>query len=362
MQAFAGEFDFNAMTLTQAHLHLEQRLRAFVELGVRLRQLSEDKRHKLFTAAAAQNPWFTTENLAFALDALQQYLDEAELRAWLKPYQAQLQAAMAASLPVGVVMAGNIPAVGFHDLLCVLMSGHRLLARLSSDDRVLMQFLIDQLLDIEPGLQAQIQVIERLNEAAAYIATGSRHSNRYFQKYFSQKPHILRSHRNGVAVLSGKENQEDLQALGQDIFCYFGLGCRSISKVYVPVGYDFSDFFKAITPFARVMQHHKYANNYDYNKAVFLIKPVEHLDNGFLLLRQASELHSPVAVLHYEYYSTIQQLQGQLKQQQHQIQCIVSKDGQLPGTLPFGYTQLPKLSDYADGIDTMQFLIKLSST
>jgi hypothetical protein len=349
-----------SMNAKKATLSLHRRIEAFVQLGQKLKNLPEHEKNILFQSAEARNPWFTTENLAFALDALGQYLDADSLQQWLHPYVSQLEEARAV-LPVGVVMAGNIPAVGFHDLLCVLISGHKLLAKLSSDDEVLMRYLIDQLCHIEPAFKDFIELPEFINQAAAYIATGSNHSNRYFKHYFGKKPHILRGHRNAVAVLDGKETDRDFLELGKDIFRYFGLGCRNVSKLYVPKGYDFQAFFEGIAPYGDIINHHKYANNYEYNKAVFLVKPVAHLDNGFLLLREAPEIASPVAVLHYEYYDDKNALQNELQRNAQAIQCIVSREGTFHASIPFGQAQTPKLNDYADGVDTMRFLLSLSA-
>ncbi len=349
-----------SMNTQPTTLTLARRVEAFVQLGQHLKNLSGTEKSTLFQSIEARNPWFTPENLDFALRALEQYLDATALQTWLQPYLPLLEQARPA-LPVGVVMAGNIPAVGFHDLLCVLLSGHKLLAKLSSDDEVLMRYLIEQLCRIEPAFKDFIELPEFINQAAAYIATGSNHSNRYFKHYFGKKPHILRGHRNAVAVIDGKETPEDFMELGKDIFRYFGLGCRNVSKVYVPRGYDFEAFFEGIEPYRDIINHHKYANNYEYNKAVFLVKPVAHMDNGFLLLREAPEIASPVAVLHYEYYDDAAALQEDLNKQADAIQCILSRAGHFPGTIPFGQAQTPRLNDYADGIDTMQFLLTLSN-
>jgi hypothetical protein len=349
-----------SMNTQPTTLTLARRVEAFVQLGQQLKNLPEAEKTALFQSAEARNPWFTTENLHFALEALQHYLDAGALQAWLQPYLPLLEQART-PLPVGVVMAGNIPAVGFHDLLCVLLSGHKLLAKLSSDDEVLMRYLIDRLCEIEPAFKPLIELPEFINQAAAYIATGSNHANRYFKHYFGKKPHILRGHRNAVAILDGNETIDDFLALGKDIFRYFGLGCRNVSKLYVPRHYDFQALFEGMEAYRDIINHHKYANNYEYNKAVFLVKPVPHLDNGFLLLREAAEIASPVAVLHYEYYDDAGALQEELQKHSAAIQCMLSRAGTFPGTIPFGEAQNPRLSDYADGIDTMQFLLTLSA-
>jgi len=258
---------------------------------------------------------------------------------------------------VGLVMAGNIPAVGFHDLLCVLASGNQAVCKLSSDDEVLIPFLTDILARVEPAFGGQSKFVGRVSDVDAVIATGSNNSARYFEYYFRHHPHIIRHNRNGVAVISGDESVEELGRLGQDIFTYFGMGCRSISKLFVPSGYDFSQFFSVTERFSEVMQHNKYMNNYDYHRALFLLNNEAFLTNNFLSLRQNTAIASPVSVLHYDYYVSRMEVERYLEMEAEKIQCVVGK-----GYLPFGTAQAPGLSDYADGVDTMKFLCGLKRT
>jgi len=251
--------------------------------------------------------------------------------------------------------------VGFHDILCVVAAGHIALIKLSSQDQRLIPYLLQKLTELEPGFLGQFEFIERLEGFDAIIATGSNNSSRYFEYYFSKVPHIIRKNRNSIAVLSGKETTEQLHALGYDIFSYFGLGCRNVSKLFVPVQYNFSHFFESIQSFETIGNHHKYHNNYDYNKSIYLVNRVPHLDNGFLLLKQDEQSASPLAVLYYEEYRDQNSVKEKLNAICQQIQCVVAA---YPLDLSiqqvnFGESQQPKLWNYADGIDTMKFLLSL---
>lgn len=256
---------------------------------------------------------------------------------------------------IGLILAGNIPMVGFHDVLSVLLSGHRALIKPASDDRILLPFLLGILAEIEPRFSDAIRLVDKLENPDAVIATGSNNSARYFEYYFGKYPHIIRKNRTSVAILSGNETDEELVRLGSDIFSYFGLGCRNVSKLYVPKGYVFDRFFKGMEQFGYLMQHNKYMNNYDYHRALFLLNQESFLTNDFLLLREHREVSTPVSVLHYESYANGADLNAGLETVQDQIQCTVGI-----GHLPFGTAQCPGPMDYADGVDTMDFLTGLS--
>jgi hypothetical protein len=259
---------------------------------------------------------------------------------------------------VAVVMAGNIPAVGFHDLLCVLISGNRLMARLSSNDKQLLPAICDMLVGIEPGFADRFSFTEeQISGFDAVIATGSNNTARYFNYYFGKYPHIIRKNRNGVAVLTGNETEKELKALGEDIFTYFGLGCRNVSKLFIPDGYDVKILLDALQVFEKAGDHHKYHNNYDYNKSIYLVNGDDHFDNGFLLLKEDASIASPVSVVYFERYSAIGKLNDLINGNLEDIQCVVSTDRKIHGAIPPGTTQHPKLWDYADGVDTMKFLV-----
>lgn len=332
------------------------RLAAFIALGQHLRQISEDELLSLTARARNQNAWFDRSSVASAMRGIAVLLDEEPLRRWLAHYPAE------PSVPrqVGVVMAGNIPMVGFHDALCVLLSGHTLLAKLSKEDTVLMSWLLAELIRIEPRFADRVQLVDRLNAADAYIATGSDNTARYFDYYFGQKPNIIRRNRTSVAVLTGREAPHDLGLLGEDIFRYYGLGCRNVSKLFVPAGYDFTPLLDSLQPWHSVQDHHKYQNNYDYNKSIMLVNAVPHLDTGFLLVTESPLLVSPISVVHYSTYANEVDLVDQLTDIAAQTQCIVSGGGQWAGSFQFGRAQSPAVSDYADGVDTMAFLAGLA--
>lgn len=337
---------------------ITKRIHPFVELG---KLLHTNIREEIAYRAHSTNPWFTTSAVEGALLAIaQQYLDEKKLTQWITQYPNLPLEDIDIPQKVGVVMAGNIPAVGFHDLLAVLISGHHLLAKLSTDDRTLMLFIIQKLIDIEPTLASRISVVERLNDADAFIATGSDNTARYFEYYFSKKPHLIRRNRTSLGILNGTESAEELLALATDVLLYFGLGCRNVSKVLVPAGYDFIPFLTLVeTHFEEYRHHYKYFHNYEYNKSIYLINGDAHLDNGFLIVKESEGLVSPISVLFFEEYKSQNHLSELVDLHRPKLQCIVSQGGSVEGSLPFGQAQAPSLFDYADGIDTMAFLTNL---
>ncbi|SFR46324.1 Acyl-CoA reductase (LuxC) [Robiginitalea myxolifaciens] len=308
--------------------------------------------------AEIANPWFTREQLLYAFGSWASLLTEEKLNAWLAPY------AIGENKPedqksIALVLAGNIPLVGFHDLLCVLCSGHRALVRCASNDQVLLPFLADKLISWDPEFASTIEFVSGTLEGQdAVIATGSNNTSRYFDYYFGKQPNIIRKNRNSLAVLEGAESSADLQGVAEDIFRYFGMGCRSVSKIYVPEGYDFDSLFEAFYRFKDYINHPKYANNYDYNKAVYLMSGSKMLDNGFLLLKEDPGMGSPIGTLFYETYSDRDALTNRLEGEADSIQCVIN-GASTSNAIPFGQSQLPGLSDYADGVDTLKFLLDL---
>ena len=337
---------------------LHHRITAFERLGASLTAFltTEPEAVTALTGrAAAANPWFDEPNVRAALAGIASMLHPDELRPWLAPYEA---AALQPARPrrVGVVMAGNIPLVGFHDLLCVLISGHVLLAKLASTDPVLPRWLADELSTIEPALADRIQFVELVKEAEVVIATGSDNTARYFDYYFARRPHLIRRNRTARAVLTGYETGEELARLGQDIFRYYGLGCRNVASLLVPPGYDFRPLLDALQPWQTVLHHPKYHNNYEYQRALLLVNLVPHLDTGYLLVREDPQPVSPISVLHYQYYDGKTELDAHLAEQAARTQVVVSAGGWLAGSEAFGQAQYPHVWDYADGVDTLRFL------
>lgn len=330
----------------------KQRIEAFVTLGKRLVSPSE-KIKNILQQASIKNPWYTIENTKRQFIALSSNLTEEKLRQWLVPYPDT-----PTDKVVGLILAGNIPLVGFHDILCVLISGFRVQLKLSSDDAGLTNFVLQELIEIEPAFVEKIQIVDRLQQYDLIIATGSDNSSRYFDYYFGKKPNIIRKNRNSLAILTGTESPSQLKALGHDIFDYFGLGCRSVSKLYIPHDYDINQFFEAIEDFSTVKEHYKYTNNYDYNKSIYLINGDKHFDNGFLLLKEDARLTSPLATVFYEEYEHLDGVISQLETKADKIQCIVTEatiETAIPA-FPLGGSQCPSLTDYADGVDVMAFL------
>ncbi|HAT76413.1 MAG TPA: acyl-CoA reductase [Flavobacterium sp.] len=309
----------------------------------------------LIQLSQSHNGWYTLENVCFAVQSWATALTEENLDKWLSNYHFN------ESTPknIGLILAGNIPLVGFHDFLSVLVSGHNVLVKTSSNDQFLLPFLAKYIIAIEPEFADKITFVEgKLENFDAVIATGSNNTARYFNYYFRDKPSIIRKNRNSVAVLNGKETKEQLEALGEDIFRYFGLGCRNVSKLFVPKGYSFNAFFEAIFKYQDIIHYEKYANNYDYNKAVFLMSNFKLLDNGFLTIKEDNSYTSPISSIFYEYYDSIEDLQIRLQSESEQIQCVVSNN-LVENSINFGQTQKPNLWDYADNVDTISFLIAL---
>ncbi|MEO5777557.1 MAG: acyl-CoA reductase [Flavobacterium sp.] len=314
-----------------------------------------EKFKDLLALSQSHNGWFTPEQVYFAVQSWAEALKEDNLNEWISSYDLSV----VQPKTVGLILAGNIPLVGFHDFLSVLISGHKVLVKTSSNDQHLIKFLANYLISVEPKLADSITFTDgKLENFDAVIATGSNNTARYFEFYFKNKPNIIRKSRNSVAVLNGKESQEDLVNLGEDIFRYFGLGCRNVSKLFVPKDYSFEAFFKAIYEYKDVIFYEKYSNNYDYNKAVFLMSNFKLLDNEFLTLKEDASYASPISSVFYEYYEDIADLQTRLTNEAGQIQCVVSK-GLIENSIPFGQTQQPKLWDYADNVDTLAFLTTL---
>ena len=340
----------------------------FVELGKFLNQFSLEKNIKneevnnneiffdsfveLISLSQSHNGWFTPEQVYFSIQSWANALTEENLTKWLSAYE------LKDSKPknIGLILAGNIPLVGFHDFLTVLITGNDVLVKTSSNDQHLLKFLANYLIALDKRFTSKITFVEgKLEGFDAVIATGSNNTSRYFDYYFKDVPNIIRKNRNSVAVLNGKETEEDLFNLGEDIFRYFGLGCRNVSKLFVPKGYDFKTFFEAIFAYKDVIFYEKYANNYDYNKAVFLMSLYKLLDNEFLTLKEDTSYSSPISSVFYEFYDDLDEVKSRLKTDEGQIQCIVSND-LIENSISFGQTQKPMLWDYADNVDTIKFL------
>lgn len=352
-------------------MQLQERINAFVKLGDFIRQFSKEViqknkkvehndvffegfKHQL-KLAEIHNGWFTKTNIIFSLNSWANALTQSNIIHWLKPYKIK----NVTPKKVAVIMAGNIPLVGFHDFLSVLITGHHLLIKQSSNDKHILPYLAKYLEYVAPSFKDKITFnTDKLENFDAVIATGSNNTARYFEYYFKNKPSIIRRNRNSIAVLTGNESFEDLKELSEDIFRYYGLGCRNVSKLFVPKGYDFKLFFEAIYHWSAIINKAKYANNYDYNKAVYLMSNFDMLENGFFMIKEDKSYSSPIATAFYQYYNTLDDLRNKLKSDAHQIQCIVSK-GFVENEIAFGQTQQPQLWDYADSVDSVTFLLSI---
>ena len=345
--------------------------KSFIELGKFLGQFSQNETAKnpavlnndlffdafddLIKLSQSHNGWYTPEQVYFAIASWSAALTEENFKAWFSRYHFE----NVKPKTVGLILAGNIPLVGFHDFLSVIIAGHKVMVKTSSNDQHLLPFLAKYLIAVLPELEGHIEFVEgKLENFDAVIATGSNNTSRYFDYYFKDKPSIIRKSRNSVAILNGQESKTQMVALGEDVFRYFGLGCRNVSKIFVPKDYNFDLFFNGMFPYQDVILYEKYANNYDYNKAVFLMSNFKLLDNEFLIIKEDTSYASPISSIFYEFYDSIAALKIKLENDKDQIQCVVSND-LIDKSIPFGTTQQPALWDYADEVDTLKFLISI---
>ena len=340
-------------------MRIEDRIALMARLGEHLRKNEDEFLQALMSRTEFNNQWFTLENQNLAIKAIaEQFLRKEHLEAWAQQYTG-----LEPDRPqrVGLVLAGNIPMVGFHDVLSVFMAGHQARIKLSSKDAFILPYLFNLLGQWDERSVPYFSILQKLEGFDAVIATGSNNSSRYFEAYFGKYPHIIRKNRNGVAVLTGDEDSSELHNLGKDVFRYFGLGCRNVAKVYVPKDYDFDPLLTALHEYRSIVMHSKYKNNFDYNYAMFMLNKEPFKANGCILLREDPETSSRIANLNYEYYQTLAEVPNMLAEKAEQIQCVVARDGVIQSpTLSFGSAQNPGLMDYADGVDTMQFLTQLS--
>lgn len=297
------------------------------------------------------NPWFTEENMFASVKGICELLEPQKLFAFVQKYSYASQPKR-----VGIIMAGNIPFVGFHDVLCVLLSGNTAVCKLSSDDSRFPTLLISWMLNWNPKLKERLEIsFGNLKNFDAIIATGSNNSMNHFETYFGSYPHIFRKNRTSIALLDGTETKEEFEKLASDCFNYFGMGCRSVSKIFVPVGFDLNRIFEGFIVKADLINHNKYGNNYDYNRTIYLMNSVPFLDNNCFLLKEDEGLHAPLSVVYYEYYNSKEEIASKIEELKEQIQVVIGH-----GFIDFGQSQSPKIDDFADGVDTMLWLNKLS--
>ena len=332
-------------------LDLKKRQSAFIELGNYLQtpdMALEGAIHKAFI----YNAWFEPINTKqYLLSIASAFLSQSNLEKWTSNYNISKNLS---NKNIGIIAAGNIPIICFHDVLCVLISGHKAQIKLSDKDKYLLPFILNKLIEIEPAYENQIQIVERIVKPDAIIATGSDNTGRYFEHYFGKYPNIIRKNRHSIAILEGNETDEELLALGNDIFDYFGLGCRNVSQLLIPKDFDLTKFKTIWEPFKDIMEHNKYRNNLDYQRTVYLMSIKPMVDIDFINIVDNDSLGSPIACLHLKRYENKKEIDEFIESNKMQLQCIVGKD-----YTPFGKSQMPKLWDYADNIDTMKFLVDL---
>ena len=338
---------------------VEQRVESLVALGNLLQDVDRPEIAAVIQNAYIENAWFTPENIRQSLLAIANYyLAESDVLSLVHKYHLSDNI-----IPknVGMVLAGNIPLVGFHDIICCFLAGHNAIIKLSDKDKVLIPFVLGELTRLYPKAALYFEYVDKLADFDAVIVTGSDNTARHFEYYFRNHPHIIRYNRNAVAVLNGDEDSDILNILGGDIFTYFGLGCRNVSKIYLPQGYSVEKLFVAFDSFGSIIHHNKYKNNYDYNIALFLLNRELFLHNDFFILRESNEIASRIGVIHYEFYQDRDELTKRIQSEINKVQCIVSNTsiGQLD-IIPIGQPQYPTLDTFADGIDTMQFLLSIS--
>lgn len=347
---------------------LEERIALMVLLGKYLLEQTSEWQNAI-EVAERQNGWFTPAYTRMAADAIAyEFLREDKLVQWLDRYPAiKATDNTIPSKIVGIVMAGNIPLVGFHDFLCGYISGHKMKIKLSSKDTVLWEHLLKVLNKWDEHFNDQVTTSDMLKNCDAYIATGSNNSARYFEQYFQKYPHIIRKNRSSVAILDGKESEKELEAFSDDVCTYFGLGCRNITKVYVPQGYSFETLLPAFDKYKHHLDHNKYKNNYDYQLALYLLNKIDYMSNGSILLVPSESIYAPISVLHYEYYTDTNLLLNQLVSNDS-VQCIAVREPATDNSSiypsrikKFGDSQYPQLNDYADGIDTLRFLLQIDN-
>ena len=345
---------------------LYNRIKAFEKLGILFsNKFTENssneseywssKLDKAIDLAYKYNTWFTEDSVKKALNEWSKQLNYNSLKNWTDQYKIKDKS----EKKIAIIMAGNLPLVGFHDLLCGLILNFNCIVKLSSDDKILIPFIVDYLDSIVPGIKNKVEFTTNpIKDFSGVIATGSNSSFKYFEYYFGNYPNVLRKTRHSIAVLDSNESEEDLKNLGNDIFDYFGMGCRSVSKLLVPKGYDFDLLFNALFKFKDIINHNKYVNNYDYNKAVYLMSEQKFIENGFVILKEDEKLGSPIGCLFFEYYENSKDLNTYISNIKDSLQCVVSNLN-IPNSTCFGSSQKPKIDDYADNINTLDFLLKI---
>lgn len=341
-------------------MNIEKQVLGLIELGDYIKTFLAQDPEKynendsdfelLLRKSEIENPWFTIDNQKFALKQWSDLLTEESIKNWIKEYSISK-----ITKKVGLILAGNIPLVGFHDVVSVVLSNHIPVIKLSSKDKYMVPFLLKKWKEFS-GNQVEYEFVERLKEYDAVIATGSNNTARYLEYYFKNHLSIIRKNRTSVAVLKGDESQEELELLAKDIFQYFGLGCRNVTRIFIPEDFLIDRLFESFVDYKDLINHNKYANNYDYNRAIYLLNQDKFWDNNFVMLKEDEKLFSPLSVVHFSRYSSLEDVKNFMNENEESIQCIVAKDELGFESVQFGEAQNPGLDTYADNVDTMKFL------
>lgn len=333
-------------------MNKSERIAALTWLGLKIQ--TDSGLENVLERAKQKNGFFTPEFTKLSLDAIGTWLQEKVLAGWLEDFPENLKPKQ-----VGLILAGNIPLVGWHDLMAVFATGHISVYKPSQSDDVLITYLIGLLVEHYPAANSYFIKAERLNDVDALIATGSKATAAHFDYYFRTKPRLIRGSRSSIGFIYGFETEEELSPLCDDVMQYYGMGCRSVSKLLVPEDYDFDSFYKALEKYRYVTDHHKFQNNAIYHKSIFLMNGDPFLDNDILMLRLEKSLFTPPAVVNFEIYHNLEEAKSIVESHRNELQCIVSHQGQFPGSIPFGSAQKPAIDDYADGVSTLDFLREL---
>lgn len=336
-------------------MNIEAKIQSLTKLGDFLQNIDTSEIKDVINLSYVKNKWFTPEYIKYSLDYWAKNLNEQNLISWTKAYNLQNQSIKS----VGLVLAGNIPLVGFHDIICVYLSGHKSQIKASSKDDVLIPFIINKLIEFDEDNKAFFEIAENLKNFDAVIATGSNNTARYFENYFKHVPNIIRKNRTSIAILDGNESKDQIFQLGYDLFRYYGQGCRNVSKIYIPESFELEHFFESIEDHGDIMHHNKYKNNLDYNLSILLLDKVQHLTNNFVILQENDGIHSPTSIVYYERYKSQDELITKIESEKDEIQCICSDNVKIENAVKLGESQSPKLNSYADNIDTLDFLGKL---
>lgn len=335
-------------------MNIEKKINSLYRLGKEIQKIIYNQ-DEIIHQACKQNPWFVPEFVIKALDGISYMLEEEKLKEWISNYELYSNS----KKNIGIIMAGNIPLVGFHDLVTVLLSSHRAIIKLSHNDDVLIPYLVNILRSIDPEIGDDITFVDSLDKVDAVIATGSDNTARHFKYKYKNIPYVIRKNRTSCCIIDGQEQVQDLTYLGDDIFSYFGLGCRNISKIYIPDNYDIENLIINFNNYSWILKNTKYNNNYRYLLSKYSLENRSFINADYFILMESQDIVSPIACVYYEQYKDLKNLQLILELNKSKIQCIVSRDAWFAGSIPFGKAQLPEPWDYADNVDTMTFLASI---